>query len=600
MAVMAASPAVAQRLATYETRSIILYPEQVEELASCSFWASRLSMQSHLTLVGGAPASEALLAAISAWLPGAPAEPPDWVLALPGPEKGAAGTPGARVTLTQGDDRPELRVQPLEIDDLIALDATEGTTNGWRPRRAFFHAGFPDGIEAYCDARAAICATAFGWVDQATGKRLRHLVTVSRGDAQTTFHVRRPGADAPDAGDLVRFLGEVGVTRLAPPPGHALKDAADLALEADQSDPVETRRLGQVRGLETLPLRERIAVKNTIVAYHETGTRSAEADVVLPGGPSGQAMLLRFLPKSNDVTVEALGPAANLLPAAGPRSDIRRIPGYPAKGDGAAVRAWLQGRYPGLSVKGASRDEIVKSANSQIDKRSTAPEWFAVNYGIKVLGPKGADRRLADAHGRTLQQRGGLKSFTAVELRMLEAVLQTLGEPALKLLRDTAVVRQRAADGASSFGDPAGKVQIAGHTFTRMLAAGEGKPRGPVTSTVLIYDAADAPARFVGGRTPDGSVRVYPAEAAVFAHELAHVVGSRALAQRRFNELAASLDAVPFTRYAASDPDGEFFPEAVALFLLDPAWVQANHPELFARVKAYVRRPGPEALKLLP
>jgi hypothetical protein len=524
------------------------------------------------------------------------------VFAVTDPDKGAAGMLGARVTLAQGDDRPELRVQPLEVDDLVALEATEGTTSSWRPKRAFFHAGFPDGIEAYCNARAIICATAFGWVDQATGKRLRSLVTVSRDEAQTTFHVRRPGADAPDAGDLVRYLAEVGVTRLAPPPGHALKDAADLALEADQSDPLETRRLGQVRGIEALPLRERIAVKNTIVAYHETGTRSAEADVVIPGGPAGQAMLytLRFLPKSHDVTVEALGPAASLLPPAGPRSDVRRIPGYPAKGDGAAVRAWLQHRYPGLSVKGASRDEIVKSANRLIDKGCTAPEWFAVNYAITVLGPKGADRRLADAHGRSLQQRGGLKSFTAVELRMLEAVLQSLGDPALKLLRDTAVVRQRAADGASPFGDPTSKVQIAGHTFTRMRAPGDGKPRGAVTATVLIYDAADAPARFVGGKAPDGVVRVYPAETAVFAHELAHVIGIRAPAQKRFNELAAALEVAPFTRYAASDPDGEFFPEAVALFLLDPAWVEANHPELFARVRAYVRRPGPEALKPIP
>ena len=182
---------------------------------------------------------------------------------------------------------------------------------------------------------------------------------------------------------------------------------------------------------------------------------------------------------------------------------------------------------------------------------------------------------------------------------MLEAVLQTLGDPALKLLRDTAAVRQREADGGSAVGDPTSKVQIAGHTFTRTRAAGEGKPRA-VTATVLIYDAADAPARFVGGRAPDGVVRVYPAETAVFAHELAHVIGTRAPAQKRFNELAASLEVVPFTRYAASDPDGEFFPEAVALFLLDPAWVEANHPELFARVQAYVRRPGPEAMKPTP
>jgi hypothetical protein len=67
LAVMAAGPAGAQRLATYETRSIILLPEQVEELAGRAFWAGRLSSQSRLTLVGGVPAPEALLAAISTW-----------------------------------------------------------------------------------------------------------------------------------------------------------------------------------------------------------------------------------------------------------------------------------------------------------------------------------------------------------------------------------------------------------------------------------------------------------------------------------------------------------------------------------------------------
>jgi hypothetical protein len=459
------------------------------------------------------------------------------------------------------------------------------------------HVGFPDGIEPYCDARPSVCGTVFGWVDQVAARRLRALLTVSHNGAQTTFYVERPGTDTADEGPLVQYLGEVGVTRQSPPPGFALKDGADLELEQMTSN--DGAKLGQVRGVATLALRERVAVKSAILNYYQTGTRSAEVDVVLPAGPAGEGMLytLRFLPNSNDVTVEALGAAANLLPAAGPRSDIRRIPGFPARGDGASLRVWLRKRYPGLSAKGSTRGEIVVSADRVIDDNSGTPRWFAVNYEIAVLGPKAANRRLAEAHGRATHLRGGLDRFNASELRTLEAVLQRLGEPALALLRGTALVRQGAAEATSPFGDLTSRVQIAGHTFTRTRAAIESNQRPEVIATVVIYDAAHSRARFIGGKAPDGMLRVYPPVAAVFAHELGHVISRRAPAQRRFKELVTSLGVAPFTRYAASNPESEFFPEALALYLLDPAWVRDNHPELYARVQAYARRPRPDALK---
>jgi hypothetical protein len=305
---------------------------------------------------------------------------------------------------------------------------------------------------------------------------------------------------------------------------------------------------------------------------------------------------LRFQPDSDEVTVEALGSAAELLPVDGPRSEVRRIRGYPAGANSAQLQAWLRKRYPGLTVTGRTPDEIARDADRTVDRLSTTPAWFSANYDISILDAKAAYRRLEEAHGRSSHQRGGLRAFTGIELRALEAVLQRLGEPALAQLRGTALVRQRAADESSPFGDLTSRVRISGHTFWRTAPAAPGAQRTPVTATVAIYDAAHSPNRFIGGRTPDGLLRVYPPVAEVIAHELAHVITARAPVQKQFDALIAATGAQPFTRYAASNPASEFLPEAFALFLLDPAWVDDNQPQLYARVQAYLRQPRPGAL----
>jgi hypothetical protein len=336
-------------------------------------------------------------------------------------------------------------------------------------------------------------------------------------------------------------------------------------------------------------------VKNAIVGYLQSGTRSAEADVVLPAGPAGDEMLytLRFLTGSNDVTVESLGPAADLLPAVGPRSDVRHIPGYPIGANRAQLLEWLHKRYPVLSINGKTADAIAASTDRAVERQSTTVHWFEANYHLAVLDAEAANRRLADVHGRASHQRGGLREFDVTELRALEAVLQRLGERGLALLRGTAFVRQRATDEASPFGDPGSRVQIAGHTFTRVTGPQAGNAHERVDATVVIYDAAHAPHRFIGGRRPDGLLRAYPPVAQVIAHELAHVMTQRAPVQREFDALVNATGAQPFTRYAASNPESEFFPEACALYLLDPAWVNDNHPELYARLQTYLKRPRP-------
>jgi hypothetical protein len=75
------------------------------------------------------------------------------------------------------------------------------------------------------------------------------------------------------------------------------------------------------------------------------------------------------------------------------------------------------------------------------------------------------------------------------------------------------------------------------------------------------------------------------------AHEFGHVIASRASLGQQFDKWVAESDTDPFTRYAASNPQTEFFPEAFALYLLDPWWIQVNYPDLFRRARAYASRP---------
>ena len=120
----------------------------------------------------------------------------------------------------------------------------------------------------------------------------------------------------------------------------------------------------------------------------------------------------------------------------------------------------------------------------------------------------------------------------------------------------------------------------------------EPSPHRQVHSTIVIYDAAAPPAtRFIGGRDNDGSVYAYAPMAQVMAHEFGHVIASRASLGDQFYKWVAESDTEPFTRYAASNPQTEFFPEAFALYLLDPGWIQVNYPDLFVRARAYASRP---------
>lgn len=573
----------------YETRSVVFEADKLASWSLGSYWNARLRKQAQVTLyeseLKSGPQSDALAAAISAWLAATPpGERSDWAFSLkPVP----APAIGASVRVDWEVRPPRLALAPFIFDERVVLRTGEDAEGGWTMRIPISHAGFPGGMRAFCDGNASVCSVLLQALEERVGKPGRRLVTISARDREFSFHASLGGAADPARGATIRYLGEAGMTELTPPADFASKDAIDSWLEGLQAASANDA-LGQLIGFERLQSRERIAMKYAAGAYFQSGTRDAEARVALPAeaSPAQHLYTLRLLPGRNDVSVEALGRHAL------GRCDLRWTPGFPAKADVAGMRDWLLHRYPAIQPSGKTVQEIVRSAQRLIDAHAGTRKWFALNYRIAVLDPKAAYRRLADDHGFKPDRLEELKAFESDELHVLECVLESMSDRLLQRARDSVLVRQSAPADDAPLTDVAGSVLIAGHTFTRTITV-KGEPgRHEVHSTIAIYDAAlQSPARFVGGRAPDGRVHVYAPLAEVIAHEFGHVLAQRASIGDRFNRWVAKEGVEPFTRYAASAPGSEFLPEAFALYLLDPAWLSYSYPSLYKRIDEYSRRP---------
>ena len=581
----------ADKVRWYETRGVVVDADTLSNWSKRSYWSAKLQQQVELKLFRGGPEDEAgqnaLLSAVSAWIPAAaPKDHSERVLVV---ERRAASAPqiAARADLVATEGRPQLELEPLLIDETVTLRAENTAASAWRPRFAFLQSRFPGGIEVFCGSKTDVCAVLFQQLEPLLTKPGSRLLVVSDGSAQYTFHALIQDTDDPAKRLAVRYLADAGLTVVAPPAGHEAKDAIDLELERLQGTGGKDK-LGKLRGFDELPRDERTAVKYATQSYFESGTRDAEADIALPARAAGRSLyILKILPDSNDVSVESLGVVQQLT-----QCDLRRTPGFPEHADIDAVREWFQRRYPAIHPDGDTPEELITNAQAIVDAQAGDRKWFSRNYHLAILGPKAADRRLADTHGMPPSRRGGLKRFSSEELHTLECVLETMGDRLLQRVRESVLIRQAAAEGASPFGDLAKQVVMAGHTFTRTVTVDGETPHKEVQSTVVIYDAALPPAtRFVGGRAADGRLYAYAPLAQVFAHEFGHVVGQRASLEEQFYKWVAEMNIQPFTRYAASAPEEEFFPEAFSLYLLDPSWMQANYPALFARARAYASRP---------
>ncbi|HYL17548.1 MAG TPA: hypothetical protein VEV20_02645, partial [Burkholderiales bacterium] len=573
-------------------RGITPDPQAQLDWSKASYWIARLQDQVELVLFNGGPQAgperDALLSAVSSWVSSTkPDERAAVVLLLDGQSESRQRI-GARVDLQPAAGKPRLELEPLSIDERIDLNARERPTGEWRPQYAFMHSGFPSGIESYCEPNPAVCSTLFEALGPLLTKPASRLMTIASGSDRFTFLALT--RDTEDQGKrlTVRYLGERGISGVAPPEGFDEMDAIDVRLERFRARG-EADAPWRVTGTRNLPREERTAVKYAALSYLESGTRDAHVDIAWPVGSLGKPMLyaLRFLPDDRTVAAQALGPMQ--LPL---RCDLRRTPGFPRNAALGPTAEWLRHRYPAIHPEGDTSEELIADAQQLIDAKAGDPAWFRDNYRLAILSPRRADIRLAEVHEMSAERRGGLKRFTAEELHTLECVLEAMGDRLLARMRDTVLIRQTSAEGGSPFGDLAKQVPIAGHTFTRTQEVSEPSPHREVHSTIVIYDVAVPPAtRFIGGRDEDGHVFAYAPIAQVMAHEFGHVISTRASLGEQFYKWVAESDTEPFTRYAASNPQTEFFPEAFALYLLDPWWIQMNYPDLFARARAYASRP---------
>jgi hypothetical protein len=112
-----------------------------------------------------------------------------------------------------------LELEPFLIDRTIISSVGNAAANAWRPRSAFQQARFPGGIDAFCNARIDLCAVLFQQLEPLSSGLGSYLVIVSDAAAQYTFHALIQDTDDPTKRLTVRYLGDAGITAMAPPAG---------------------------------------------------------------------------------------------------------------------------------------------------------------------------------------------------------------------------------------------------------------------------------------------------------------------------------------------------------------------------------------------
>lgn len=507
-------------------------------------------------------------------------------LTLTVPQRGAT----APTLLYRATFRPRAAGDPaaresVQLEFLAAGAAAVPVRTESRPSfrsqlTSYSSAGFPGGDgSAYWDDHPQERNQLFHWVERLAPATFDQVVTTqekARGkDAaprQTSYKVT--GAkDSKGAVTNVTFtyLGSLAPQTVTLPAGYRDKDYADLAVERAQSmaDPT----LGDTLGILTLPpgisAAERLAVKEAVTRYFDSGTRNAEVDAILPipGKAAPVLYTLRFRP-TNDVDVERIGEQGTGTGQVDPgRLDIARSAEYVgAATDPASLRKWIRTRYPGITPAGDTVEAIRAAANAELDRRAGLPEWFATNYKITVLDAAAAAERLRTTHRLTQNQVADLKEFRPEELRHLEAVLETFRAGPLAKIRYLRIARQRMFLEVGKDGAVIEVPDRGGNTFT------SGSSR-----TVVVYDGALASAGasiFLGG-----SGDAFAGGSEIFVHELGHVVGGT-MAKRAFDAYVRARSIKPVTKYSADHPAAEFFAEAFQLYQTDPEWLRSNQPDL--------------------
>jgi hypothetical protein len=443
---------------------------------------------------------------------------------------------------------------------------------------------FPGGIDKYWKGHPKEHQQLYHWIEKVAPSKFDQIVTTKattkRGRRTVTHTSSFQVAGTKDSSGKVtrlniKYLGSTAPKQEQPPADYKDKDAVDLELE--KAHPTKKDRVGKIRGLKKVPAGERLSVKYAIWGYFNSGTRNAEVDAIVPIAHKTARVYytLRFRRKAGrsklvNVDVERIGEEGKTSAKVAPkRLDVARVEGYASNTkDPATFRAWLKKRYPGVSATGATVPDLRKSVNAKMQRQAGSAGWFKDNYDIHILDPMAGDSRLRTVHKFAPPQLQDIKAFTSDELKLLEFTLQTMSELLLALLKATRMVRQKVSFERRGRTGPFRENR---HRSGRALKDGMQK-------TIIIFDdafAGDA-SLFIGGKRG-----VRPISTMTYAHEAGHLVGFSAGIERAFNRFVKKKRIKPVTRYAKGKPTKEFFPEAFALYQMDPEWMKTNQPDLF-------------------
>lgn len=435
--------------------------------------------------------------------------------------------------------------------------------------------GFPEGADRYFASHYDELRQISYWIKQQSGSFEQLVVTRSvprdrKGlPTENLFLVRGKKEKSGALSELNIELRPGGrPVEVTPAEDYRNRDYGDLLLENAQTnpDPKKSDKLGYVN-VAGVPADEMVSVKFVIAHYFtEIGTRNAEVDAVVPiAGTKRQVFYtLRFRP-DNEVDVERVGEKGSSARLDPSRMDIARVRGYDVNAtDPVRLKAWLGKRYPGVKPTGATVEDLRDSANKSMNNDAGTSAWYQANYKVTVIDGKTTQERLRKVHKLNIKQTpdSDNKDFRPDELRLAELSLQTLTETILNLLNYVRLGRKkssRKADGTiESYG---------GQTFWN----GSNK-------TVVIYDSG-----IVGHESAfrGGIEGVNVPEAMLFTHEFGHVMEPMTGAKPAFDKFVKKAGIRPFTHYAESKPDKDFFTEAFAISQTDPEWLRRNHPDVW-------------------
>ncbi|GAA4316902.1 hypothetical protein GCM10023149_14200 [Mucilaginibacter gynuensis] len=559
---------VNRKVDTYRTEGI--NTPDIGTIAGKDYWLYVVGEKYDVTFAPrmntNAEEKHAVLSAAWAKQPGSVAAASEMILLIPGTNRAA----GSKTLMykavfkpkdaTIKDDKPKLSF--TFISEVGTAEAAQALPQGYTTKgHNVTYNDLPDDyFDKFPDAKQQILY----WIESNKATDLSSVLTV-----ETTVKTKRKMIKFNITGTknakgvfdgTITYLGE-NVTDAPVSVGYNDKDYGDLEIEKAQKN--KDYKLGAV-DVSKVPAAERVFVKYMAATYAKKGSNNAEVDVIIPIDTKKVLYTFRYINKTNDVEVERIGELGKEVSFSG--VSIQNAAGFAAANtDAAALKTWLGQRYKGLTIKGATQADIIKEADTQLQKEAGTAAWFNKNYGMSVLdSTEGADR-WQKTHGWTEPQTWGMKDFTTAELMLLEQALQAQSQPMLTALKGVKFTRQnneRDKKGTSTNSDTAGFT--AGNTSER---------------TITIYDRFNLSENimFVGDKS-----KVHNTSLMTIVHEMGHAVSfGQTGVEAAFNAFVKKNNIPAVTAYAGTKVNSESFPEAYALFHLDPNWMKTNIPAMY-------------------